>query len=47
MTDRDDLCNACGKRTANRECAHGLLCDKCDKEVHGKVNGACELEETN
>jgi len=39
----DDMCNACGKEVANRECDHGLLCDKCDEQVHGSVGGPCDL----
>jgi hypothetical protein len=39
----DDMCEACGKNVANRECAHGILCNKCDKEVHGKKGGPCKV----
>ena len=40
----DDMCEACGQEVANRECAHGILCDKCDKQVHGGVGAPCDLE---
>lgn len=45
ISEADDLCNACGTNVANRECAHGILCDTCDEQVHGLVGGVCELEE--
>jgi hypothetical protein len=41
----DDYCEACGQDVANRECAHGILCDSCDAEVHGEVGGVCEIQE--
>jgi hypothetical protein len=40
----DDMCNACGREVANRECAHGILCDGCDEQVHGAVGAPCEIE---
>ena len=40
----DDACEACGREVANRECAHGILCDACDEAVHGEIDGPCELE---
>jgi hypothetical protein len=43
ISEADDMCEACGKRVANRECAHGILCDKCDKEIHGKKGGPCKV----
>ena len=39
----DDMCDACGQYVANRECAHGLLCNECDEQVHGTVGGPCTL----
>ena len=39
----DDACEACGVTVANRECAHGILCDACDAAVHGVVGGKCEV----
>ncbi len=39
----DDYCEACRKQVANRECGHGILCDVCDEQVHGSVNGECEV----
>lgn len=32
----EDLCESCGKRVANHETDHGLLCDKCFKEIYPK-----------
>jgi hypothetical protein len=46
ISEADDMCNACGKRVANRECAHGILCDVCDKQVHGKKGGPCKIGST-
>lgn len=40
----DDACEACGEQTANRECAHGMLCSTCDEQVHGEIDGPCWLE---
>lgn len=34
---RDDLCEACGKRTANHETDAGILCDICFKQVYPAV----------
>jgi hypothetical protein len=44
MDKPDDMCEACGKRVAQLECAHGLLCVKCDVQVHGKA-GHCEVDQ--
>lgn len=41
----DDYCQACGNEVANRECAHGLLCDNCDAEIHGAVGAPCDSED--
>jgi hypothetical protein len=41
---RDDLCEACSNEMANRECAHGIICDDCDTAIHGQKNGACMME---
>lgn len=38
----DDRCEACQKEAANQECAHGILCDDCYEQVHGKVDAECE-----
>lgn len=38
----DDLCEACGKEVAEMECAHGILCSSCAKQIHGMDN-ECEL----
>jgi len=43
----DDMCEACKKEVATRECAHGILCDACDESVHGEIEGPCELEVEN
>lgn len=41
--DGDDKCEACGRNVAMRECAHGILCTRCDKEMHGSVGGECKI----
>jgi hypothetical protein len=34
--DRDDLCEACGRETANHETDHGILCDGCFTALYPK-----------
>lgn len=41
----DDMCEACGRDVANRECSHGILCDTCDEQVHGAVGGPCDFDD--
>jgi len=41
ITEADDLCEACGKNVSTRECDHGILCERCDAEVHGAAGGRC------
>lgn len=38
-------CQVCGKNVAKRECDHGVLCTKCDEQIHGSVGGRCEVNE--
>lgn len=44
MEHPDDYCEACGEKVANRECAHGILCDDCDAAVHGAIGAPCSVE---
>lgn len=43
METPDDLCECCRVKVASIECAHGLLCEECAKEVHDE-NGQCQFE---
>jgi hypothetical protein len=41
----DDYCEACGKEVAIRECAHGILCGACDRDVHGDNFAHCDVND--
>jgi len=38
----DDYCDACGKKVADIECGHGMMCEGCYIQVHGSLEAVCE-----
>lgn len=40
----DDYCDACSEEVSNHECGHGILCDKCERDIHGE-EGVCDADE--
>ena len=37
----DDYCDACGKKVADIECGHGIMCLECYAQAHGSEEAVC------